>query len=274
MWTSLAKGVSNLSVVQLKMFRICQILLFLFSIFLFIVFCFKIPHQPVLFLLFLLVFGLQHGLKILFVTGQVSILTQNLDLNKYQETMETCHNFKIFPFYQHNEFVRSDYYLKLSLIYFYRGQFKQALEYLDQIEDVHRFRGDMWALKFSMYYQIYALSKLFSGQDYDFDTVMTYLMVLRPKQKVIKQIIDERIATIKSLQDVVKNKKYSEFLDHLSPDNELEKIIFGYYQALNAQVSGNEEKAWRNYLTLSKLDDDFYYVREAKRYIEENKYVR
>jgi ferritin-like protein len=67
----------------------------------------------------------------------------------------------------------------------------------------------------------------------------------------------------------VKDRKSSDFLETLVPHNELERLVYSYYQALNAQVLGNEEKVQEHFLLLSKLNDDFYYVREAKEFLDE-----
>ena len=110
-------------------------------------------------------------------------------------------------------------------------------------------------------------------EEYDIDAIVANLRLLKPRSKKQEAIINQRISIIQSLHEVVKDRKSSDFLETLVPHNELERLVYSYYQALNAQVLGNEEKVQEHFLLLSKLDDDFYYVREAKKYLEEKKYV-
>ena len=156
----------------------------------------------------------------------------------------------------------------------YKGEFLETLESLGKIESLHHFNKGVRDLYSSAYYQLYFLSKLFRQEEYDIDAIVANMRLLKPRSKKQQAIINQRLSIIQSLHEVVKDRKSSDFLETLAPHNELEKLVYSYYQALNAQVLGNDEKVQEHFLLLSKLNDDFYYVREAKKYLEEKKYVR
>lgn len=165
--------------------------------------------------------------------------------------------------------IQSDYLLNISVVYFYKGEFQETLESLGKIESLHHFNKGVRDLYSSAYYQLYFLSKLFRQEEYDIDAIVANMRLLKPRSKKQQAIINQRLSIIQSLHEVVKDRKSSDFLETLVPHNELERLVYSYYQALNAQVLGNEEKVQEHFLLLSKLNDDFYYVREAKEFLDE-----
>ena len=274
MWMKIIKKISQLSVGQLKVYRVTQTLFYLSALLFFVVRVVMNPHQPMNFLFIILVIGFQISLSNLFLLSLNNILVQDLNISKYQSVIENCHDVKMVPFYPSKKAIQSDYLLNIALVYFYKGEFLETLESLGKIESLHHFNKGVRDLYSSAYYQLYFLSKLFRQEEYDIDAIVANMRLLKPRSKKQQAIINQRLSIIQSLHEVVKDRKSSDFLETLAPHNELEKLVYSYYQALNAQVLGNDEKVQEHFLLLSKLNDDFYYVREAKKYLEEKKYVR
>mgnify|MGYP003601084489 CR=1 FL=1 len=118
MWMKMIKKISQLSVGQLKVYRVTQTLFYLSALLFFVVRVVMNPHQPMNFLFIILVIGFQISLSNLFLLSLNNILVQDLNISKYQSVIENCHDVKMVPFYPSKKAIQSDYLLNIALVYF------------------------------------------------------------------------------------------------------------------------------------------------------------
>lgn len=180
------------------------------------------------------------------------ILTENIDLQKYSQCLLRIlsHHFLGKKKLQlQSDFVKAQ-------VAFLRGNFEESLQLLTQLKNNEVFSSSSETLKENqLYYEFLNYCKLSQ-----FENAEILLDKLPEEYKESSKFI------LKVLRGDV-----SDYVFESEPRTRLVKIGRYYYQALNFLNANNKSAAKAKFQQIASENPELFYVREAKKYLEELK---
>ena len=194
-----------------------------------------------------------------FITSQMrEILFTLIEFDKYQKYFEYAyrHTFK-----QDKKAGLQESYLADAQYHYFRGEFEQSLQSLNEINiKKARWRRRKVLLTSLSYYRM--LNKINQKDFSDFEDRLALYRKMKGKN------VPERSAKLLAIYRVVSGQA-TDYFEKIAPKYKLHQIEAKYYTGLSYLNQTQPEEAKACFREIANENSDLFYVREAKKYLEE-----
>ncbi|SDO78819.1 hypothetical protein SAMN05216347_102311 [Streptococcus equinus] len=186
-----------------------------------------------------------------------SVLLIHLDLNTYLKILDS-----IDPEQEGRKslFSKPSYYFRVALVYLLLGRINNAEKLLGKANDC--LKGNKRII--INYYFLDSLIAIAKKDVHHFENAYNALLDFSKKYEAVKSVT----RLVKAISNIERQNS-DDYFDSLNSKNNLEKIVFDYYKAKNQLLTGNYEAAKENFQQIANENLELFYVREAKKYLEE-----
>lgn len=193
-------------------------------------------------------------------------LKQDVDLEKW-EKYTSYYYWKWKPWFP-GKFLHADYAFSQAEAAYFKGDFNESLTLFQKINIHHIIKGQRTEYACAIKKRIFQ-NKVFLGQEVCFDAFKMDLAraVERYKLKNI-DYIDETLLSAKIFYELLYEKVPSQSVYELPSTTKLDQMIQNYYLGLQAVLMNEYETARRCFESVATYSEKFYFVREARKWLE------
>mgnify|MGYP004479447629 FL=1 len=158
--------------------------------------------------------------------------------------------------------------IDLLRINFLLGDFREAYEYISTVNK-KRYRIDLNFKWFTDYLFYDYLTRVHSGNNPNVSEYIEMLSSIKMNHKNKKLYITRHIDFMKAINLIIVEKQPVDNMGELLVANNLDRLMFNYYAALNCLNQNQHEEAKACFREIANENPDLFYVKEAKKYLEE-----
>lgn len=189
------------------------------------------------------------------------ILEDEVDVEKYERYVTTYYNGNArWGFFKEKQAM---YLFSQAKILFHRGKFKETITLLDSISYEHFGKSYRENMRMTSHYLRFR-SQLYLSHAPDLQEFQKNLLVRGIPASY------QLFTKGEAIYDLDYQGKSNDFFEAYQPVNALDKLYAIYFQALNAQIKGDNEWAIVLFKQVSQSSPAFFIVQEAKKWLENN----
>lgn len=194
-----------------------------------------------------------------FISSQMrEILFTLTDLDKYQKYFEYAYRHAI---KQDKKAGLQESYLADAQYHYFRGEFEQSLQSLNEINiKKARWKRRKVLLTSLSYYRM--LNKINQKDFSDFEDSLALYRKMKGKH------VPKSSAKLLAIYRVVSGQS-TDYFERITPKYKLHRIEANYYAALNHLNQNQPEEAKACFQEIANENPELFYVKEAKKYLEE-----
>lgn len=155
---------------------------------------------------------------------------------------------------------KSNYYLRITLVYFLLGRVDDSEKALEKVNNYLERKKNFLI----NYHYLRALIAISQRDKYHFEETYNSLIEISKKDEAVKSVV----SIVKAMFDI-ENLNTNDYFDNLDSHNNLEKIVFNFFKAKNQLLLRDTEGAKKTFQQIANENSELFYVREAKKYLEE-----
>ncbi|SDP26831.1 hypothetical protein SAMN05216460_0023 [Streptococcus sp. 45] len=190
------------------------------------------------------------------------ILYQNLDIKRYLSYLDYV--------LQRQKNKEKNVYLNNRIIVdFYKGNFEAAcLAFGNESISSKNKNSPENSLLVQKYYHILSAIHSFKDDNYINQLFLEFenISLKNNKNKKLKEVLLQNCSEIRQL--IILNKNLSE-ISKMKSSKKLIQLMFDYYEGRNQLIKENKFAAKENFQKIANENPELFYVREAKKYLEE-----
>ncbi|SDI73302.1 hypothetical protein [Streptococcus equinus] len=196
-----------------------------------------------------------------------NILIERLELQKFKSLIETIYSKQLAKGKIKLKKERLDFYLSKAKVLFYQGNFEESLKSLGLLQknDFLGLNSEIWMLDY--YYLLY-LNNIFLEKKFSAEKILSEISKINGGEKVQLQK-KEYSQEVNALNDIFVLKQNNAFFEILPNRNKLGLVTSIYYSGMNNYFQNEFKKAKENFQKIANENPELFYVREAKKYLEE-----
>lgn len=198
-----------------------------------------------------------------------NILIEHLELQKFKSLIETIYSKQLTRGKIKLKKERIDFYLSKAKVLFYQGNFEESLRILGflQKNDFTGLNSEIWMLE---YYYLLCLNNIFLEKSFNAKKILSEISKINGGEKI--QFQKKRyLQAVGALNDIFVLKQSNTFFDIVLNQTKLELVTSTYYSGMNAYFQNELKKAKAKFQQIASENPELFYVREAKKYLEELK---
>ncbi|MGT2959953.1 hypothetical protein [Streptococcus caballi] len=200
--------------------------------------------------------------------GYKKILSDHLDLDRYQEIIEKNSFYQSGRIGSKNKGEKSFYYINIAYLQFLRGNFSQSLEALSQfnVTDFKSYKQQ----NIVFYYYLELLNKILLGEPYDLQFYLDKMSSQIFKVEKQKIIVQHQLNTARALDKIITHHEPCDYFETSYAGSKIDKVLEMYYAGLNRYNQGMYKKALEFFSAIASENQALFVVQKARKYLEES----
>lgn len=188
----------------------------------------------------------------------LQILTQDLDLDKYEEVLE----------YESQASLKTNWdrtIIRQAQLSFLRGKFEKSAEFIEMVNPlmVQLSPKERTPLLLT-YYLVDFANKVYEEQDYDLESSLAAVndLVVQNEAETAQKTYTQNMLPL--IEKVLGQKEALEDLEEIQASNKLEEVLRDYFLAENARLAGKKDQAKKLYKQVAQAEKSLFVVEKSK----------
>lgn len=192
--------------------------------------------------------------------------------NRYKKVLHNARQYKRHRYRYPTLIINLNAFASMVKLDYFKGNFNESIAFARTINFSELKISEVYSIAYkTIQYGFCLRSLLMLNQIEKTEVLFNKLKEISVKDGKQSPEIEKILKLCQAIRDIVCLKEPNEFIDEWQPKYKLFQIEKTYFQAKNEQLKGDLEKTKVYFEAISKENLDLFFVKEARKYLEENK---